>query len=106
MPPHISDLIIDSKLEVESFDGHTIQTRLVLNPSKRQRRTRERERWQRIKEPGEGSFGIVWLEECTEGPSSGELQAVKALKKAAASASTNYYRELEAIAKFSQEKVG
>ncbi len=53
-----------------------------------------------------GSFGVVWLENCTTGPSSGELRAVKVLRKATADASPNYYKELEAIAKFSQEKVG
>jgi hypothetical protein len=101
MAPNISDLISDSKLEVESFDNYSFQTRLISNPATGQRRTRKQERWQRIKELGKGSFGIVWLEKCTAGPSWGELRAVKALSK-----SVNYYRELEAIAKFSHEKVG
>jgi hypothetical protein len=105
MASSLPDLITDSKLEVESFKDYSIQTRLVSNPATGQRRTRQQERWQRIKELGRGSFGTVWLEECTAGPSSGEVRAVKELCKNPTSVSTNYYRELEAIAKFSQERV-
>lgn len=104
-PPNISDLVIDSKLEVESFDDHIIQTRLVSNAVTGQRRTREQERWERIKVLREGAYGTVSLEKCTGGPSSGELRAVKSLKNATTVGPANYYRELEAIAKFSQQKV-
>ncbi|KAF4626726.1 hypothetical protein G7Y89_g11431 [Cudoniella acicularis] len=104
MAPNVSDLIIDSKLEVESFDNYTIQTRLISNPAIRQRPTRERERWQRTKKLGNGSYGVVWLEKCTTGPSLGEVRAVKAFDKEIANMSIKYQRELEAIAKFSQEK--
>lgn len=106
MALNISDRIIDSKIEVESFDGYTIQTRLVSNPATRQRPTRERERWQRTKKLGKGSYGVVWLEKCTTGPSSGDVRAVKEFDKQIANMSIKYHRELEAIAKFSQEKVG
>ncbi len=61
-------------------------------------------RWQVTEELGKGSFGIVRLEKCTSGPATGQVRAVKELVKRAAVA--NYYRELEAIAKFSQYKVG
>ncbi len=49
---------------------------------------------------------MVWLEECVTGPSLGKVCAVKEIVKQTASASaTAYSRELEAMAKFSQEKV-
>jgi hypothetical protein len=70
-----------------------------------QRRIREQERWQRTKHLGSGSFGVVWLETCTEGSSSGRVRAVKEIVKGTASVTVVYSRELEAIAKFSQEKV-
>ncbi len=104
MAPNLPDLVVDSEFEVECFKDYSIQIRLVSNPETGQRRIRERERWQRLKELGRGSFGVVWLEECTEGPSTGDVRAVKEIRKGTATAS-NYSRELEAIAKFSQKRV-
>ncbi len=104
MAPSISDLIVDSELEVECFKDYSIQITFVSNPATGQRRIRERERWQRSKERGSGSFGVVWLEKCTEGPSTGDIRAVKEIRKGTATVS-NYSRELEAIAKFSQKRV-
>lgn len=106
MAAKLSDLVADSKLEIEVFAEHTIQTAFNSNLAKGQRPTREQEKWQRTKQLGEGSFGIVWLEACTAGSSRGKLRAVKELKKPTTEGSSNYYKELEAIAKFSQEKVG
>jgi hypothetical protein len=106
MAPNISDLITDSKLEIEIFTDHTLQTAFISNPVTGQRRTRKQEKWQRTKKLGSGGFGVVWLESCTAGPSSGKLRAVKELTKGTTNVSPNYYQELEAIAKFSQERVG
>jgi hypothetical protein len=106
MAPNTSDFIKDTRLEIEVFADHTIQTTFVSNPTTGQRRTQVHERWQRTKELGHGSFGVVRLEECTTGPSLGELRAVKELRKGTVDVSPNYYKELEAIAKFSQERVG
>ena len=45
--------------------------------------------------------------QCLSGPNSGQLRAVKELRKDASHESVlDYRRELEAIAKFSQERVG
>jgi hypothetical protein len=101
----ISDLIVDSRLEVKSFGDYSIQTRHVSTAHSQQRRIREQERGQRTKHLGSGSFGVVWLETCTEGSSSGRVRAVKEIVKGTASVPVVYSRELEAIAKFSQEKV-
>jgi hypothetical protein len=102
----VSDFVTDSKLEVEFFDKYITQTRLNSNLATGQRQTQHVEHWQRTKRIlGSGSYGVVWLEECIAGPGSGEVRAVKELSKGTG-VSTNYNRELEAIARFSQEKVG
>lgn len=63
-------------------------------------------KWQRTKELGRGSFGVVWLEKCTSGPDLGQVWAVKELRKGTRTVSpVSYARELEAIAKFSLERV-
>ena len=51
---------------------------------------------------GSGSFGIVWLERCIQGNSEGKVRAVKKFRKLE---SSDYYRELEAIALFSHSNV-
>ncbi|KAL3483680.1 kinase-like domain-containing protein [Aspergillus germanicus] len=63
------------------------------------RRQWRKETWRRIKCLGEGATGQVWLEECSEDEKHGQLQAVKTMPKRGR---TDYYQELEAIAKFSQ----
>ena len=101
----VSDLVTDSKLEIQIFDSFTIQTQYVSNPHEGQRRARVQQIWQRSKELGRGSFGVVWLEECAEGHDKGQVRAVKEIRKDQTNASSNYNQELEAIAKFSQERV-
>jgi len=105
MPPDIPDLVRDTELEVQIFPDHVIQTVYVSNQTAGERRTREQEVWQRNKKLGEGGFGVVWREKCRAGPSSGRLRAVKKINKGTVNVIPNYYRELEAMAKFSQEKV-
>ncbi len=105
MASSLSDLVVDSKLDVKLFQDHSIQTRLVSNPTTGQRRTYEQEKWERTKVLGRGSFGVVWLERCTDGSCSGEVRAVKEIVKGPANISADYNRELEAIAKFSHKRV-
>ena len=50
----------------------------------------------------DASFGIVWLERCIQGNSEGKVRAVKKVRKLE---SSDYYRELEAIALFSHSNV-
>jgi hypothetical protein len=108
MEETLSDLVRDWKLESIVDNNCTIQTRHISNPATGQWRSRVEERWQRKKELGSGTFGIVWLEECTSGPSNGQVRAVKELRKGTTPSSmspTNFSRELEAIFKFSHERV-
>lgn len=106
MDDNLSDLVRDSKLESVVFGDHTIHTKYISNPAAGQRRVRVEEIWQRTKELGRGSYGVVWLEKCTSGPDSGKVRAVKELMKGTATMpSAGYARELEAIVKFSQERV-
>jgi hypothetical protein len=98
----LSDLVLDSRLEVAIFADHTVQTEY------RSARLDDKveETWTRTKELGSGSYGVVWLEKCMSGPNSGDLRAVKQIRKSEAGLShNNYHRELEAIAKFSQRRV-
>ncbi len=83
------------------FPDHTVQIVRVSDPKTGRRPTRVEQKWEVTKELGWGSFGVVNLQTCTSGPASGQLRAVKQIRKGPA----NYDRELEAIAKFSQEKV-
>jgi hypothetical protein len=103
-----SDLVRDSRLDTTFAAGATHHAFLVSDPALRQRRRRVEERWERRRRLGGGSFGTVWLEGCTEGRKKGELRAVKEILKSTGGSvanATDYGRELEAIAKFSNEKV-
>ncbi|KAF3021955.1 hypothetical protein E8E14_009683 [Neopestalotiopsis sp. 37M] len=103
--PRASDLVHDSKLETK-FIGHDtrhISYRSVA--STQQRRVRVDELWNRKRKVGDGTYGRVWLELCSEGPKAGELRAVKEIPKVQTNkAKTDYTKELEAITKFSQAK--
>lgn len=64
---------------------------------------------------GQGGYGVVWLERRVDSESDDlgergpELRAVKrirAVDRSTLSESKHYLRELEALAKFSQDKVG
>ncbi len=102
----LSDVVLDWQLECDVRSDCTLQTRHVTNSAEGLWRERVEERWQRTRELGRGSFGVVWLEKCASGPSSGQLRAVKELRKTQTSARPKYYsKELEAIVKFSHKRV-
>jgi hypothetical protein len=60
--------------------------------------------WKRDRKLGQGGFGAVYCEKCTEGRDQGKLRAVKIIQKQHAG-KLDYSKELEAIARFSQPKV-
>jgi hypothetical protein len=101
----VSDLIKDSKLHTK-FESELITPTFLESTTIAGRRGRRRERnevWKRKRHLGIGIFGTVWLEECV---SEGKLRAVKEVRKSVPSLeSIDFNRELEAIARFSQQKV-
>ena len=98
-----SDLVLLSKLETQSLPDSkcTQHVKYVTGTSSRERRIRKEELWNKEKELGRGGFATVWLERCIRGDDEGELRAVKQVQKVETS---DYNRELEAIALFSHSK--
>jgi hypothetical protein len=102
-----SDLIWDSKLDTRFDPGFTVHTyREVLTSSER-RVVQRQEYWHRESRVGGGEYACVWLEKCMHGHRDVELQAVKEVstKPLRGGRQIKYSRELEAIAKFSHDKV-
>jgi hypothetical protein len=100
----IPDIVQDSKLETQfhSDPEHVQHIQYVSGSAPRQRKIRKEERWRREKWLGRGGFGTVESQVCIQGDSKGKVRAVKMMQKVA---SSDYHRELEAIALFSHHKV-
>jgi hypothetical protein len=106
MPPPL-DLVLDSRLETEFLDGSTVHT--FIEPYGRNRRIAQKEYWRLERHLGCGGFGHVQLEKCTVGESKNMMRAVKIINKQSGSTRqrpTDFNRELEAIIKFSHNRVG
>lgn len=68
--------------------------------------SQKREFWKKEKALGQGAYGKVWLEQCTLGEGHSKLRAVKRIRKPKNPSHMIYCeQELEAFAKFSQQKV-
>lgn len=101
----LSDLVRDSKLETQLLGSSIQHIFYDTGSSAKQRRVRREERWARQKFVGQGAYGRVYLEQCETGGSS-RLRAVKEIKKSVTiGEEIDYMRELEAVAKFSHQKV-
>ena len=105
-PPRLlSDLVRDSKLEATVSHEGTLQAIYRSSRSARRRRVRIEERWIRDGFLGQGAFGTVHKERCEQGGQI-KLRAIKEIKKkVAVGEEIDYTRELEAVAKFSHERV-
>src|SRR3569833_1669498 len=105
-----SDLVRDSKLDCRVAGNCTIHTRYISDLAAGQRRIKIEERWEKSSILGQGAFGSVWLERSQSGPRSGRARAVKEIAIGrggiGSEPAIGYGRELAAVAKFSQEKVG
>lgn len=101
---HVPDLVQVSKLDTDFYSDpeYTQHVRYVSGSNTKQRSIRKEEKWKRERKLGRGSFGVVWLERCIQGDDKGEVRAVKEIQKPE---SSDYYRELEAVALFSHTKV-
>lgn len=104
-PAVLPELARDSQLDTvvtHGFCMHSFKETPLLT---------RKEVWKRKKRIGSGGFGTVWLETCIEGQDSedNKYRAVKVLQLPTDSpfsqAISQYGRELEALAKFSQSKV-
>ncbi|KAM3551335.1 hypothetical protein MY1884_007773 [Beauveria asiatica] len=106
MDKTLNDLVHDTKLSCRVFRHHTMQDSYIAEVAGK-RPTKQEVKWDHIKILGRGSFGLVWLQQCVSKPSQGQLRAVKDILKDpnCRDGRFNYNRELEAIAKFSQERV-
>ncbi|CAG9954815.1 unnamed protein product [Clonostachys rosea f. rosea IK726] len=99
------DAVQDSRIETSILNGgkEFQHVKFSLGSSVMRRRLRSEETWSPRRLLGRGSFGQVWLQECVAGSPRRELRAVKEIMKH--QMKTSYlFRELETIAKFSQDK--
>ncbi|KAI4131429.1 MAG: hypothetical protein LQ347_002986 [Umbilicaria vellea] len=96
-----SDLVEFFKLETCFLADCIEHTRAVPDPARKRRKPiKEIKRWRRVRELGEGGFGVVWLEEEQDG----ELRAVKEIRKRdQLSSRIDISRELLAMAYFSRD---
>jgi hypothetical protein len=103
----VPDLVLDSELVAiitEEWTKHIVDEPGSI-PSRR--RAQLEQQWKRKRYLGRGAYGSVWLEECISGFRDITLRAVKQIRKTGQdSKQIAYHRELEAIMKFSNPRVG
>jgi hypothetical protein len=96
----LPDLVQDSKLRTVFRDSTTIHLHLEIDETGR--RFSQEEHWKWEQHLGQGGFGEVKLQRCiTKAAKLDSVRAVKIMDKK----SFDYNRELEAIAKFSNDRV-
>lgn len=104
----MSDLVNEAKLPTKLGPDDTwIHTFLESTsaPGRRPRRREREEIWKKKRHLGIGIFGTIWLEE-RDSDGGNKLRAVKEVRKYSPGLKeVDYSRELEAIVKFSQQKV-
>src|SRR6478735_2261080 len=100
----LPDLVRDTELRTRFEYPHTIHEFLEAPHSLAPVR---QEVWKRIKTIGRGGFSYVCLEECVEGRAeyTPQTRAVKVISSKHGADILSDSRELEAVAKFSQNKV-
>ncbi|KAJ5085852.1 hypothetical protein N7532_010623 [Penicillium argentinense] len=108
MPSTPTDLVTDTKFRVE-FNSNLVYRFTVHSstaPDSYMRRQEKVDVWKEEKSIGNGSYGSVRLHRCLTSKDEVQVQAVKAIsKKSLSFTGINFLKELEAIAKFSQQKV-
>ncbi|CAH0025979.1 unnamed protein product [Clonostachys rhizophaga] len=103
----VSGLALHWRLQCTIEEGCTTHTKYVSDHATGVRRMPIQERWERDEQRlGQGTFGVVWREVCTSGPSTGQSRAVKQIFKNFGSRSISskaLSAELSAIMRFSDE---
>lgn len=106
MSHDLPDLVLDTKLEAEVLEKQTIHVCYVSDPTTGKRLQKVKETWERHRSLGRGTYGTVYLENCTAGKRQGKFRAVKEIcRDQHDSSSTKLIRELEVIGKFSRKQV-
>jgi hypothetical protein len=103
-----TDLVADTKFRVEFQSDLVYRFTFQSSDSTAQfvRRKEKLDVWKKEKPVGSGSYGNIWLHRCLTSEAQGELQAVKSIRKTSlSSGGIDFFKEIEAIAKFSQRKV-
>ena len=104
--PRPPDLVLDSKLETEFENGYTIHSYYESRETALERAAPRIEYWRQKDYLGKGGFGSVWLEETVESKKEPRVRAVKKIIIGKlALEDKDCVRELEAIAKFSHQRV-
>jgi hypothetical protein len=100
----LPDLVLDSRLHTEFRESITVHSYHEIGGG---RRFFREEHWKQERFLGRGGFGQVRLERCiTQRTKQNSLRAVKVINKPLhPSESLDLNRELEAIAKFSHDRV-
>jgi hypothetical protein len=101
----LPDLVLDSRLRTEFRDSITIHSYLEIDEVGGRFSREEHWKWEQFL--GRGGFGQVRLERCiAKGIEQDSLRAVKIINKPSnPSESMDFNRELETIAKFSNDRV-
>ncbi|KXJ90519.1 kinase-like domain-containing protein [Microdochium bolleyi] len=101
----LPDIVRDARIETEFPDEYTTKhVRYKAGTSARHRRLRKEETWTRSSLLGQGAYGIVYLEHRKDDLKQ-RKRAVKEIKKfVRPGIEVDYWRELEAIFKFSHPK--
>ncbi|CAG9974262.1 unnamed protein product [Clonostachys byssicola] len=103
----VTGLALHWQLQCTIEEGCTTHTKYVSDHATGVRRIPIQERWERDEQRlGQGTFGVVWREVCTSGPSRGNSRAVKQIFKNFGSRSISsraLSAELSAIMRFSNE---
>lgn len=110
MPAAPGDLVLDAKLETEFLGGCIRHTKYATGFSARERRIQVKEVWDIGSNLGRGSFGSVRVETCRPSPPTyprePRRRAVKVISKSIPNQGRwDYLKELEAVVKFSHERV-
>jgi Protein tyrosine and serine/threonine kinase len=102
----VPDLVLDSRLRTRFNGSEAIHSFVEIDGAGR--RTDRKEHWKWERGLGRGGFGQIQLERCvTTGTKKDAMRAVKIISKQTNSRmSLDFNRELEAIAKFSHDRVG
>lgn len=100
----LSDIIHDWKIETRMEKSYITHTFYESGTSAQERHVQKEEVWERKQKLGKGAYGTVYLVHAQ-----GNLQKTRAIKKIRKSITDDedfdYIRELEAIIKFSHQKV-